>query len=457
MSKVKLHITSGDIFVQSNGKKKKVEAKIPDSLDSLKTLEDLFGPNTVPIHNNDIIITEEDSYAINIQDENDPDYTVVSLFPNSKAKLRISDKQITEVELMNGLFRVETKNPIRLPLAKIEYIDDSTQIFFIEVKENKVSVSIVSGYSRIQHEELNDKAEIQMQEQVNLTPSSIEGPMDVDQKLKNAYKKQREFEAKFYGLFEDASILQQKVFIADMEKSITEYKQDIRELEEDGGSAPTQMKIGLQQLKKQLKDAKQEFREELSKRSQKEKKEKEQSEFQKKFEAREKKFQEDLAKMSQELSSSSEASSSKSDEEKTELEKKIQAAGEELEDLDAPSADIEGSDEEMTELEKKIQAAGEELEDLDAPSADIEGSDEEMTELEKKIQAAGEELEDLDAPSADIEGSDEEMTELEKKIQAAGEELEDLDAPSADIEGSDEEMTELEKKIQAAGEEMDND
>lgn len=143
-------------------------------------------------------------------------------------------------------------------------------------------------------------------------------------------KKQKEFEANIFDLYDDASMLQQKAYISDMEDQIAQYKQDIREIEEDGGSVPAQMKMGLKQLKKQLRGAKEEFQEELKRKRQEKKKEEELSESEKKFRARERKFEKELEEMSE--GSSSVTTSIQTKEDMTELEEKIQAAGEDLDD-----------------------------------------------------------------------------------------------------------------------------
>jgi hypothetical protein len=402
MSKVKLYQTQGNVFVKSNGEKQKVEAKVPESIDDLDTLVNLYGENTIPITNNDIIITGENSYAINIQDENDPDYTSISLFPNSKAKVNVKGKEITEMELMNGLFRVETKNPIHLPLANINYLDDSTHFFYIEVQEGKVSISLVSGHAEIVHEELGENVKIEMKEQAILTPSNIRGPLEVEQKFKDAYKKQREFESKFNNLYDDASFIQQKIFISDMEKQIAQFKKDIAQLEQEGGSAPAQMKMGLQQLERQLKDAKKEFKEEIKRKSKKPEKQKELSEFERKFQARERKFDKELEKMAKGVSNKGKIS--QKNEEMTELERKIQAEAEKLESpKQGKSEDI--NEEGMTELEKKIQAAGEEIKSGGESNSGEISSDGELTELEKKIQAAGEEIKSEEKKSSNKKDS----------------------------------------------------
>jgi len=392
MSKVKLYQTSGDVFVKSNGEKRKVKAEVPETIEDVDTLVDLYGKNTIPIKNNDVIITEQDSYAINIQDENDPDYTVVSLFPNSKAKVSVKGKQITEVNLDNGLFRVETKNPIHLPLAEIEYLDDSTYFFYIEVKDNQVSISLVSGHAETTHKELGEKVKLQMKEQATLTPDSIEGPLEVDQKFKDAYKKQREFESKFYDLFDDASLIQQKAYISNMEENIAEVKQEIREIKEEGDDPPAQMVTGLHQMEREVKKAKRELRKNLERKTREKEKQKKVSEFQKKFRKQEEKFAKELEQMSKEVSS--ETAPAGDSVEMTELEKQIQAAGQGLpSEMQSSTKEGESADE-MTDLERKIQAAGEEL-DSEAKGAPKSGEDDdELTDLEKKIQAAGEELDE---------------------------------------------------------------
>jgi len=392
MSKVKLYQTSGDVFVKSNGEKRQVKAEVPEEIDDIDTLVDLYGENTIPINNGDVIVTGAESYAINIQDENDPDYTAVSLFPNSKAKVSVKGKEITEVELYNGLFRVETKNPIHLPLAEIEYLDDSTHFFYIDVNDSQVSISLVSGHAEISHSELGDKVKIQMKQQATLTPDSIEGPLEVDQKFKDAYKKQREFESRFYDLYDDASLIQQKAYISNMEENIAEVKQDIREIKEEGDEPPAQLVTGLHQMEREVKKAKINLREELERKTQEKEKQKEVSEFQKKFNEREEKFAKELEQMSKEVSSKTSASGKGA--EMTDLEKKIQAAGK---DLDSGTQDIPsegGSEDGMTDLEKKIQAAGEELDSAEASTSKSEDNADGLTDLEKKIQAAGEELED---------------------------------------------------------------
>lgn len=149
---------------------------------------------------------------------------------------------------MHGLFRVETKNPIHVPLATINYLDDVTHFFFIEVKEENVAVSLVSGHAEITHKNLDKSVKIQMKEQATVKPSSIEGPLEVEQKFKDAYTKQREFESKISNLYDDAALLQQKAHISEMEDQLAEFKQDIRELEKEG-PVPAQMKMGLKRLK----------------------------------------------------------------------------------------------------------------------------------------------------------------------------------------------------------------
>jgi len=382
MSKVRLKQTAGNVFIQSNGEKKKVEAKIPDELEDLDTLAELYGSNTVPIHDGDMIITEKDSYAINIQDENDPDYTALSLFPNSKARVSIRGKEITEVELMKGLFRVETKNPIQFPLAEIRYLDDATQILYIEVKDEEVSISLVASQVEVAHEKSDKKVRLQMKEQATLTPSDIEGPLEVDQKFKDAYKIQRKFEAKLFDLHEDASFLQQKAMIIEIERTIEDNKQDIKEIQEEGGNIPKQMIIGVEQLERQLAQAKKEYNEELERRRKAPEKEEELAEFEKKFAARQKKFQEELDAMAQEISSRE--TMSQSEGELTELEKRIQAAGKELKTNSSEGGGSE--DDGLTELEKKIQAAGKELETNSSEGGGSE--DDGLTELERKIRDA---------------------------------------------------------------------
>lgn len=388
MSKVKLYQTSGDVFVNSDGEKRKVKAEVPEKIDDIETLVDLYGKNTIPIKNNDVIITEQDSYAINIQDENDPDYTVVSLFPNSKAKVSVKGREITEVNLDDGLFRVETKNPIHLPLAEIEYLDDSTHFFYIEVQNNQVSISLVSGHAEITHKDLGEKVKLQMKEQATLTPDSIEGPLEVDQKFKDAYKKQREFESRFYDLYDDASLIQQKAYISNMEENIGEVKQEIREIKEEGDDPPAQMVTGLHQMEREIKKAKRELQKNLERKTKEKEKQKEVLEFQKKFRKREEKFAKELEQMSQEISS--ETAPAKDSTEMTDLEKKIQGAGSGIQEESTESS----SSYEMSDLEKKIQAAGEDLDSARGSTSESEGSDAELTDLEKKIQAAGDELED---------------------------------------------------------------
>ncbi|TXT59177.1 MAG: hypothetical protein BAJALOKI2v1_240005 [Promethearchaeota archaeon] len=392
MSKVKLYQTHGKVFIKSNGEKQKVEANIPKNLESLDSLANLYGENTVPVKDGDIIITQENSYAINVQDENDPDYTTISLFPNSKGKLEIQGKEIKKVILMNGLFRVETKNPIELPLANISYLDDSTQFFYIEVTPEEVSISLVSGQAEISHKNLARKVQIQMKEEVILRPSSIDGPIEVEKKFKDAYKKQREFEANFFNLFNDASFIQQKTYIADMEKQISRLKKDIKEIENEGGSAPTQMKIGVQQLEKQLKGAKKKFKEEIKKKTQKKEKEKELSQFEKEFEARERKFEKELENMARGVSLG--AKSSKIDKNMSDLEKKIQRMSKELKSENQTAENENNSENGLSQLEKKIQAAGDELKSEGTESSNQDGSNDGLSELEEKIQAAGKEIEE---------------------------------------------------------------
>ena len=85
-----------------------------------------------------------------------------------------------------------------------------------------------------------------------------------------------------------------------------------------------------------------------------------------------------------------------------------------------------GETTDMTDLEKKIQAAGQESgPDLQGTSNES-GSNSEMTDLEKKIQAAGEELGSEGATASESgDSADEDLTDLEKKIQSAGEDSED--------------------------------
>lgn len=380
--RVELNQTEGTVYIKSNGEKRKVEARAPQNE------EDLEKELTVPIKDGDTIITEQDSYAIDISDENTAHYTYVSLFPNSKAKLDITGATINKVTLMDGLFRVRTYNPISLPLAEIHYLVESDHFFWIEVKDGeKVSIALVSGYAEITHKELGKSTKIQMNQQVTLTPSSIsEQPQEVDQKFKDGYKKQRDFESNYWAMTEGMGEKIEEGYVEMMQNNIVELEKDIRELEEEGEIVPQMLRTQLKQFKRELKKAKQEIKENREYRKQKKQDQKEATEFQKKFAEREAKFAEDLDKMAQEVSTEGGApESTGGDGELTDLEKKIQAAGADTESSEASSSGDEG----LTDLEKQIQAAGNDIQSEESESSDGDEEEEELSELEKKIRDAG--------------------------------------------------------------------
>ncbi|MFO8017823.1 MAG: hypothetical protein R6U96_04255 [Promethearchaeia archaeon] len=380
---VELNQTEGTVYIKRNGEKQKVEARAPENE------EDLEKDLVVPIKDGDTIITGEDSYAIDISDENTDHYTYVSLFPNSKAKLNIKGATITKVTLMDGLFRVRTYGPISLPLAEIEYLVDSDHFFWIHVKdEEKVSVALVSGYAEITHKDLGKSTKIMMNQQVTLTPSSIsEKPEEVDQKLKDAYKKQRDFESNYWAMTEGMSKQFEEGYVEMMQKNVVQLEKDIKELEEEGEIVPKMLRTQLKQFKRELRKAKQEVKENREYRKQKKEAEKEATEFQKKFEKREAKFAQDLENMAQEVSKDDRSQESQGGgEELTDLEKQIQAAGSDTDTSEATPSE----NEDLSELEKQIQAAGEGTQTDESETSEEEGEeDEDLSELEKKIRDAG--------------------------------------------------------------------
>lgn len=380
---VVLKQTIGNVFIQSNGKKRKVETVPP------KNVEEIDDYKEIPIKDGDVIITEKNSYAIDIGDKNTSHYTYVSLFPNSKVKLNIKGATITKVILMNGLFRVHTYGPIEMPLAEIDYLVESDHFFWIHVKKGeRVSIAIVSGYAEISHKQLDKSVKIQMNQQVTLTPSSMsDEPEEVDQKFKDAYKKQREFESNYWAFTDDMSEQIEGGYVEFMQNHIVELEKQIKEIEEEGDFVPKMLRTQLEQAKRELKKAKQEIKENKAYRKQKKKAEKEATEFQKKFDEKQAQFDKELNQMAQEVSTKEQSSENQGGEEMSELDKQIQSAGSELDASGSKTSETSDEDE-ISDLEKQIQAAGDELNSGNSESTDGE-EEEELTELEKKIRDAG--------------------------------------------------------------------
>src|SRR6056297_2024374 len=110
MSKVKIQDTIGAVFVVSNGDKRKVSAKSPE------TPEEIVNPESVSLKDGDEIITGPNSYVWDISDQSISGITTISLGPESRIQLTISgQKNIKKIRVKEGICQLMTPATIEVP------------------------------------------------------------------------------------------------------------------------------------------------------------------------------------------------------------------------------------------------------------------------------------------------------------------------------------------------------
>jgi len=359
MSKTQIDYIKGQAYVTRNGERKSLEVNIGED-------ESWF-----TLHDGDVLETEPDSYIVHIQEYGRSSGTNrIGVGPDTKLTMKISGGVIKQVDLKHGQLTLAANMPVATSFGTVECAPDQSQysdetLAAIRLTNKKLEVANLGGAplrvrDNISGETLSVTANTAgdyVYEQATLSSSGSKLDETTSQ-MKSVFNKiedelaneKREKLMKAMGA-DDAG----KRYVEGMEKMIADIRQDIEELEKEGG-APKELKRGVRKLEMQLSDAKKELREEERQKRQKEVKKKEHDEWEKKFEAREKKFERDLEKMTTEVDSQS---SSTPTDGLTDLERKIQQAGAGID----TEEDSGGSDSDLSDLEKKIAAAGKELEE----------------------------------------------------------------------------------------------
>ncbi|MBD3158966.1 MAG: hypothetical protein GF309_09280 [Candidatus Lokiarchaeota archaeon] len=359
MAKTKIDYVIGEASVTRNGNKERLDVDI-GSEDSWFTIRD-----------GDMLETESDSYVVHIQEYGRSSGTNrIGVGPNTKLAMKISGGVIEQINLEHGHLTLTANVPVATSLAtvkcaadKSKYADESLSV--IRFADEQMEVANLGGAPlKVQNNMSGETISVTantagdyVYEQ--LTVSSNGSKLDgITPEMKSVFNKiedqlateKREKLMKAMGA-DNAG----KRYVQGMEKMIANMRQDIEELEKEGG-APKELKRGVKKLEMQLSDAKKELREKEMQKQQEAVKKKEHDEWEKKFEAREKQFERDLEKMATEVDSQS---SSTPTDGLTDLERKIQQAGAEID----TEEDSGGLDSDFSDLEKKIEAAGKELDE----------------------------------------------------------------------------------------------
>ncbi|MFO7835162.1 MAG: hypothetical protein R6V83_00780 [Candidatus Thorarchaeota archaeon] len=360
MPRTQIDYVKGQAYITRNGERKPLEINIGED-DSWFTLKD-----------GDILETESDSYIVHIQEYGRPSGTNrVGVGPDTKLVMKISGGVIEQIDLKHGQLTLSANMPVATSIGTVECAPEESQysdeiLAAIRLTNKQLDAANLGGAPlRVRDNTSGETLLVTantagdyVYEQVTLSSagSKLE---EITTQMKSIFHKienelateKRENLMKAMGADDPG-----KRYVEGMEKMIADMRQDIEELEKEGG-APKELKRGVKKLEMQLSDAKKELREKEMQKRQEEVKKKEHDEWEKKFEAREKQFERDLEKMAAEVDSQSATSTT---DEMTDLEKKIQEA---VSEIDSDTEGSAGSDHDFSELEKKIEAAAKELDE----------------------------------------------------------------------------------------------
>ncbi len=379
MSRVNLADTIGKVYIISNGKKRQVQAKIPE------TVDEVVEPEAAPISDGDKVLTGQDSYVIDISDSNPSGVTKIILAPESEIELHITGKQsIRTITPHNGMCLVMGHPDLHLPYVNVSYESDVDFFGWIEKKGSKTVLAQKAGYLKLTHKKTGKAITFRGTKQVSISKKGFSKVKEeLDSRFYDLYQKFDEVKQKEYALYEDLGQKFEDQFIIEMKRHIKETREEIKKVEAEGGSVVF-LKTELAKMQKMLQDAIRDKRKNEEYRAKKAQKSKEAKEFQKKFDKRRTKFQQELDKMAGEVDSFESGKGVKSDsgEDMTDLEKKIAGldTGSDAEKAENTPTN-QGS--ELSDLEKKI--AGMDAGTSDTQEQSSEDNNQGMTELEKKI------------------------------------------------------------------------
>lgn len=198
MGYVNIEQTIGDVYITSKDKKRKVEAYYSESLQE--------GRKLVPLKDGDLIMTDNNSYVLEISDENTAkNITYITIFPCSEIIIGIKGKAITKIQILKGLIRIDTGSTIDIPYATIRYTHEKGMLW-IDIKDDVVSIASEALPVEIIHKKLNKKVEIMFRHQATIKVNSISKPEPLDQKFKDAYKLRGQYVNKYLKKFQDKNI-----------------------------------------------------------------------------------------------------------------------------------------------------------------------------------------------------------------------------------------------------------
>ena len=359
MPKTQIDYIRGQAYVTRNGERKPLEVNIGKD-ESWFTLKD-----------GDFLETESDSYIVHIQEYGRPSGTNrIGVGPDSKLVMKISGGVIDQIDLEHGQLTLAANMPVATSVATVkcageesQYADETLSVIRVANEQLEVAnlggapLKVMNNTTREILSVTANTAGDYVFEQATLTSDGTELD-EITPQMKSIFNKiEDELATEKRDKFTKAMGADNagKRYVEEMQKMIADMRQDIEELEREGG-APKELKKGVKKLEMQLSDAKKELREKEMQEQQKRAKKKEHDEWEKKFSAREKQFEKDLEKMAAEVDSQSAGAAADN---MTDLERKIQQAGAGI----ATEEDSGASDSDLSELEKKIQAAGKELDE----------------------------------------------------------------------------------------------
>jgi len=217
MADVNISYTIGDVSLVRGGNERKIEA-IPFK-------------KSVKLKDEDRIITAPGAYVIDLSDTpgSRENGTWMHAFPRSEVLLRIRGSIITRMELVRGLFQINTgrEGHVITPTAELR----SGGNFWVDVsKDGAVVVASEVAQMKIVHKKSKKGVVISSHQQVTVTQENILEPCTIDQRFKEACKvweSLQQSKAKFlYGDMLERNVPQELQKFAKVVEEKTGRKED---------------------------------------------------------------------------------------------------------------------------------------------------------------------------------------------------------------------------------------
>ncbi len=158
---------------------------------------------TFNLKSGDLVQTKGDSYAE--LSDHVKESTNVTLFPNSKLSVQVNDTSIEKIDLIKGLFRVESKDGVSTPLTDFDFsFQFGLQPIFVRIL-NGVTV-FSSVYAPIEILCGETKVEIRESQQVEFSSEGFSEKTSASKEFENAERAWRTFKSSIQKQLGEVSI-----------------------------------------------------------------------------------------------------------------------------------------------------------------------------------------------------------------------------------------------------------